>query len=73
MPERIESSALNEWLFNEDTIRLALDLLMTNGLKIDYGEKLGKTIIFAKNHRHAEKIMKFLVRNTRTCLAMQRS
>ena len=57
MPERIESSALNEWLFNEDTIRLALDLLMTNGLKIDYGEKLGKTIIFAKNHRHAEKIL----------------
>ena len=57
LPERIESSALNEWLFNEDTIRLALNLLMTNGLKIDYGEKLGKTIIFAKNHRHAEKIL----------------
>ena len=56
LPERIDSSALNEWLFNEDTIRLALNLLMTNGLKIDYGEKLGKTIIFAKNHRHAEKI-----------------
>ena len=30
---------------------------MTNGLKIDYGEKLGKAIIFAKNHRHAEKIL----------------
>ena len=29
-PEQIESSALNEWLFNEDTIRLALNLLMTN-------------------------------------------
>ena len=57
LPEKIESSALNEWLFNEDTIRKALDLLMTNGLKIDYGEKLGKTIIFAKNHRHAEKIL----------------
>ena len=56
VPEKIESSALNEWLFNEDTIRKVLDLLMTNGLKIDYGEKLGKTIIFAKNHRHAEKI-----------------
>ena len=56
LPDRIESSALNEWLFNDDTIRLALNLLMTNGLKIDYGEKLGKTIIFAKNHRHAEKI-----------------
>ena len=31
LPEKIESSALNEWLFNEDTIRLALNLLMTNG------------------------------------------
>ena len=57
LPERIQSSALNEWLFNEDTIRKALDLLMTNGLKIEYGETLGKTIIFAKNHRHAEKIL----------------
>ena len=56
LPERIDASALNQWLFNEDTIRLVLDLLMTNGLKIDYGEKLGKTILFAKNHRHAEKI-----------------
>ena len=57
MPEQIESSALNEWLFNEDTIRKALYLLMENGLKIDYGEKLGKTIIFAKNHRHANMIL----------------
>ena len=57
LPERIEPAGLNEWVFNEDTIRLALNLLMTNGLKIDYGEKLGKTIIFAKNHRHAEKIL----------------
>ena len=57
MPERIESSALNEWLFNKDTIRQVLHILMTQGLKVDYGNKLGKTIIFAKNHRHAEKIL----------------
>ncbi|MBR3639698.1 MAG: restriction endonuclease subunit R, partial [Clostridia bacterium] len=41
---------------NEDTIREVLHVVMENGLKIDYGEKLGKTIIFAKNHNHAEKI-----------------
>ena len=57
LPERINSSKRNEWVFNEDTIRKALHLLMEHGLKIDYGEKLGKTIIFAKNHRHAEKIL----------------
>lgn len=56
MPDSIGSAALNEWLFNEDTIKKVLHILMTNGLKIDYGNKIGKTIIFAKNHRHAEKI-----------------
>ncbi|MGN0194545.1 MAG: DEAD/DEAH box helicase family protein, partial [Pseudoramibacter sp.] len=56
VPKKIDASAINNWLFNEDTIRKVLDILMTDGLKIDYGEKLGKTIIFAKNHRHAEMI-----------------
>lgn len=56
LPDRIDSSKLNEWVFNVDTIRKALHLLMENGLKIEYGEKLGKTIIFAKNHNHAEMI-----------------
>ena len=56
LPEKIVSSALNEWVFNEDTIRQVLHILMTEGLKIDYGQKIGKTIIFAKNHAHAEKI-----------------
>ena len=57
LPESIASSALNEWIFNEDTIRQVLHVLMTEGLRIDYGNKLGKSIIFAKNHRHAEKIL----------------
>ena len=57
LPESIASSALNEWIFNEDTIREVLNVLMTHGIKIDYGNKIGKTIIFAKNHTHAEKIL----------------
>ena len=57
IPESIRSSALNTWIFNEDTIRKVLNILMTEGIKIDYGQKLGKTIIFAKNHDHAEKIL----------------
>ena len=56
VPEKISSAALNEWVFNHDTIRQVLHILMTDGLKVDYGQKLGKTIIFAKNHKHAEKI-----------------
>lgn len=57
LPEKIDSSALNTWVFNEDTIRQVLHVLMRDGLKIDYGQKIGKTIIFAKNHEHAEKIL----------------
>lgn len=57
LPEAIGSSALNTWIFNEDTIKQVLSILMTDGIKIDYGQKLGKTIIFAKNHDHAEKIL----------------
>ncbi|MGN1019719.1 MAG: DEAD/DEAH box helicase family protein, partial [Aristaeellaceae bacterium] len=57
LPESIASSALNEWIFNEDTIREVLNILMTHGLKIDYGNRLGKTIIFARNHTHAERIL----------------
>lgn len=57
LPAQIHSSALNTWLFNEDTIKKVLNILMTEGLKVDYGQKIGKTIIFAKNHDHAEKIL----------------
>ena len=57
LPEAIGSSALNTWIFNEDTIKKILHILMDKGMKIDYGQKIGKTIIFAKNHLHAEKIL----------------
>ncbi|KTR25784.1 DEAD/DEAH box helicase [Exiguobacterium indicum] len=49
----IDSSALNSWLFNTNTIDLVLQDLMENGIKVEGGDKLGKTILFAKNHRHA--------------------
>ena len=62
VPEAISSSALNTWIFNEDTIKQVLNILMTNGIKIDYGQKIGKTIIFAKNHEHAEKILEIFNR-----------
>lgn len=57
VPKKISSAAMNKWLFNEDTIKQVLNILMNQGLRVDYGEKIGKTIIFAKNHRHAEKIL----------------
>jgi type I restriction enzyme, R subunit len=49
----ISKSAINKFLFNNQTIDLVLDYLMNNGVKVEGGDKLGKTIIFAKNHKHA--------------------
>lgn len=52
-PDEISSAAINTWLFNTDTVDKVLDHLMTNGIKVQGGDKIGKTIIFAKNHSHA--------------------
>jgi type I restriction enzyme R subunit len=53
MPEEIDSSALNAWLFNTNTVDKVLAYTMENGVKVEGGDKLGKTIIFAKSHKHA--------------------
>ena len=55
--KEIGNSAINEWLFNANTIDLVLNKLMSEGLRVEGGEKLGKTIIFAKNSRHAKAIV----------------
>lgn len=52
----IDSHALNEWLFNANTIDQVLKDLMEKGIRVEGGDKVGKTIIFAKSHRHAEAI-----------------
>ena len=55
--DEIGNSAVNEWLFNSDTIDLVLNKLMNEGLKVEGEEKIGKTIIFAKNTNHAKAIV----------------
>lgn len=54
--EEISSNEINKRIFNKQTVDIVLNDLMTRGLNIEGGDKLGKTIIFAKNHRHAEYI-----------------
>ena len=56
VPGRVEPEAVNRWLFNDDTVDKALALLMERGLKVAGGDRLGKTILFAKNQAHAEFI-----------------
>lgn len=58
IPDDIHASALNSYLFNENTVDIVLERLMSDGLKVESGDKLGKTIIFAQNQRHAEFIQK---------------
>jgi type I restriction enzyme, R subunit len=55
-PEWIHARALNKWLFNKDTVNKVLDTLMEQGLKIEGGDKVGRTIIFAMNQKHAQFI-----------------
>ena len=57
MPDFIPSTALNKFVFNEKTVDMVLQDLMERGIKVAGGDRLGKTIIFAQNKRHAEFIL----------------
>lgn len=56
LPRKVNAVAVNKWLFNKDTADTVLQTLMTDGHKVDGGDRLAKTIIFARNHAHAEFI-----------------
>jgi type I restriction enzyme R subunit len=56
VPNRVEAEAVNKWLFNTDTVDKVLEHLMTRGQTVAGGDRLGKTILFAKNQHHAEFI-----------------
>ena len=58
IPDFISGEAINSQYFNVHTNQSVMQELMTKGLKVEGGDKLGKTIIFAKNHIHAEFIKK---------------
>jgi type I restriction enzyme R subunit len=58
VPDEVSAAAINQWLFNKDTVDKVLKHLMERGQKVEGGDRLGKTIIFAKNHDHAEFIVK---------------
>jgi type I restriction enzyme R subunit len=53
IPDSVEAAEVNKRLFNEDTVDRVIAHLMQNGIKVEGGDRLGKTIIFAKNQDHA--------------------
>ena len=56
IPDSINKSALNKWLFNTGTVDKVIAHLMKNGIKVAGGDRLGKTIIFAAGHKNAKFI-----------------
>lgn len=55
-PDVVHASQINKQLFNSDTVDKMLAYLMENGLRVQAGERLGKTIVFAVNQKHANFI-----------------
>ncbi len=57
IPDQIPSAKMNKFVFNETTVDTVLQDLMERGVRVAGGDRLGKTIIFAQNKRHAEFIL----------------
>lgn len=57
VPEKIESREINQWVFNESTVDGVLEILMEKGIKVNGGQTLGKTVIFAQSQKHARFIV----------------
>ena len=57
VPDQIEAAAVNRWLFNRDTVDKVLAHLLTRGVMVAGGDRLGKTVLFAKNQAHADFIV----------------
>lgn len=53
----IPGNEIFRYLFNKDTCQRVLEELWQWGIRVDGGETMGKTIIFAYNHRHAQMIV----------------
>lgn len=57
VPRNIGEQEIYKYIYNTDTIDKMLQDLMTNGLKVQSGELIGKTIIFAMNSKTAKLIV----------------
>lgn len=55
-PDGVSAAEINSRLYNRDTIRKVLKTLVAEGIKVEGGDRLGKTIIFARTQKHASLI-----------------
>ncbi|NJC23987.1 type I restriction enzyme R subunit [Arthrobacter pigmenti] len=56
IPDEVDRAVVNKWLFNKDTVDKALEVLTERGHRVAGGDRIGKTIIFARNNDHARFI-----------------
>jgi type I restriction enzyme, R subunit len=54
---KVSKEEVYKFLYNKDTIRRAIEVLFEHGIKVSGGDRLGKTIIFARNQEHAKHIV----------------
>lgn len=57
IPSKIDATKFYAEIINENTVDTVLQTLMNEGIKVDGGDKLGKTIIFAQKHEQAKVIV----------------
>ena len=57
VPDRISANEINSWVFNESTVDNVIETLMEQGIKVNGGQTLGKTVIFAQSQKHARFIV----------------
>ena len=57
VPDFIANTQINSWVFNEKTVDVVLETLMEKGIRVNGGQDLGKTVIFAQNQKHARYIV----------------
>lgn len=57
LPPEIKPEALNKWLFNKPTVQGFIKNLMEYGIKVEGGDRIGKTIVFALSTEHAKFIV----------------
>lgn len=67
VPTEVTPDEVNKYLFNENTIDLALEVLMNRGHRVAGGDRLGKTIVFAKGEDHARFIVERFNRRYPQC------
>jgi len=53
LPTQVNAAAINSWLFNRDTVDKVLQHVMERAHRVEGGDRLAKTIVFARNHDHA--------------------